>query len=223
MTLFISKSFSSSVFEKKSTIIHINIDDESLRVFARNFMVDMYKYSSCYKNIQNKEEFLEKLKSQDLSDESIIELYKNHNVNFDEMIDAKNAIDNDIKDLQNRNPELINSNIPEAQIWENIISQIQNGLDSHNPDWISVENQISEDLASLPSPSHVTSGELWGCIKTAIGISAGPGLGMGLLAETSTSLIIKTVTRMLIRNMGWWGAALFIIDFTVCIHEAEVN
>lgn len=198
-----------------------DFNDESLRLFAKNFIVHMYQYGHSYNNLSNRESFLNILNENNhTEDENLLkEIYASHGLDFEFCMDKINLIHNDIELLQNANPELINENISEQDMWRNIINAIDVGFSSNLPEWEIVKNEIEENLANECSCPGLTGQEVWDCLKNAVGLSLGAGLTVGAGAFYSASTIIKHVSKMLVRSFGWWGAALFIVDFTVCINE----
>ena len=85
-------------------------------------------------------------------------------------------------------------------------------------------NQIAADIDMIETYGAFTPGEVWKCLKEALGFGAGSIVSFAGWSRLSAGLplqeIIGVVSRWAIRHAGWIGAAVIVIDFGDCMYNS---
>ena len=211
-------SLESNQNNQKDDMVDYLVNSADFRNFTRNYIIHMYEYGIVFKPVlANKDPFLNELKTCDQEETTVAGIYAKYRISYDEMLDKKNIIDNDVNSLGNLIPEL--ATYGDAGSQEIILRAIDLGLVSSDAEWQSIRDLITADLQNINAPNALTATEIWGCIKGALGLTAAAGITLSTLVEASVPTIIKSVSATILKRFGWWGAALMIVDFSACIWD----
>ena len=68
-----------------------------------------------------------------------------------------------------------------------------------------------------------TADEVWNCAKQAVGIGAAGSLGTFALTKAGIKILTETITKIVVKNLGWVGVAITVADFSFCMYTAYYN
>lgn len=195
--------------------------DPLFKEFSYEFIARFKTYADFYgfAKMANKEEFLEELKACDGEIETAEKIYERYSIDFNGAMERKNAVDNILLKLFNDFPAL--QELEDEEAWKTISDAIDMVVDDP-------ANEVYEQKVMPPGEggllaNGVTVEEIWECLKKAVGVGAGSIISIGALkklAAEGIQQVIATITRLLAKRAGWFGAALMITEFVICLRDA---
>jgi len=185
--------------------------------FAKNFkyLADYYQTPSL---VSNKESFIQTLRNAG-NDEALVEAaHAKYGLSVKEITMRKYLLDNDVLQLYNSQPELLNYS--EQEFWE-IIKQSVALLKQS-----SLNNLIRSNSSGITSTA-ISLDEVWDCLKGAVGLGGGSMLGIaGLHALAQKKGIQKAVVSfaaIMAKNLGYIGLAITVFDFSSCMYKESMD
>lgn len=207
---------------------------ESFIRFAGNFMQDFYQLST-YVNTpdirSNRNTFLSGVQAAGDNETALQQQFAKHGLQFDQWANLKNKIDNDWLQLFLQLPEL--QQYSDTEILSIVKEGIRLGISSEDSRWKQmkihpVTTWSTNNITTLQMGGNATrslaidAGEIWNCLKDAIGVGSAGVLGIGALkklASEGMQAIVIAGTRILAKYAGWIGLSIMAIDFGVCISQ----
>lgn len=207
---------------------------ESFIRFAGNFMQDFYQLST-YLNTsdirKNRNTFLSGIQAAGDNETALQQHFAAHALQFDQWATLKNKVDNDWLQLFLQLPEL--QQYSDADILTIVKEGIRLGMSSEDARWKQMKIQPltawgTGSVTTLQNGRNTTrsmsidAGEIWNCLKDAIGVGSASVLGIGALkklASEGMQAIVMAGTRILAKYAGWIGLSIMAIDFSVCIYQ----
>ncbi|MBU3744748.1 MAG: hypothetical protein FGM61_09445 [Sediminibacterium sp.] len=207
---------------------------ESFVRFAGNFMQDFYQLSTYLNssNIRsNRNTFLSGIQEAGVNETALQQHFVQYALQFDQWVNLKNKVDNDWLQLFLQLPEL--QQYSDSDILAIVKEGIGLGMSSEDSRWKKMKAQpvtawSSANVTTLQVGGNATrslaidAGEIWECLKDAIGVGSASVLGIGALkklASEGMQAIVATGTRILAKYAGWIGLTIMAIDFGVCISQ----
>ena len=207
---------------------------ESFIRFAGNFMQDFYQLSSYLNTAEiraHRNLFLSGIQAAGNNEAALQQHFAAHALDFDQWANLKNKVDNDWLQLFLQLPEL--QQYSDQDILAIVTEGIRLGMSSEDARWKQMKIKpitpwSSANVTSLQMGGNATrslaidAGEIWECLKDAIGVGSASIIGIGALkklASEGMQAIVMTGTRILAKYAGWIGLSIMVIDFSVCVSQ----
>ncbi|MEI8109524.1 MAG: hypothetical protein WCH59_00930 [Chitinophagia bacterium] len=208
---------------------------ESFIRFAGSFMQDFYQLSSYLNTAEiraNRNKFLSGVQVAGENEAALQQHFAAYALQFDQWSEMKNKVDNDWLQLFLQLPEL--QQYSDSEILTIVKEGINLGISSDDSRWKKLKTQPitaygSGRLGTLQNGDNnvhtlgIDVGEIWNCLKDAIGVGSASIIGIGALkklASEGMQAIVMAGTRIMAKYAGWIGLSIMAIDFGVCIsHE----
>lgn len=221
------------IHSPQETASKIYLTDSFIR-FAGNFMQDFYQLSSYLNTAEvraNRDKFLYGVQVAGNSEAALQQHFAAYALQFDQWAAIKNKVDNDWLQLFIQLPEL--QQFSDTEIVSIVKEAIGLGMSSEDARWKQLKSQPitpwgTGKLGTLQNGGNskrtmgIDVGEIWNCLKDAVGIGAASIIGIGALkklASEGMQAIVTAGTRILAKYAGWIGLSIMAIDFSVCIYQ----
>ncbi len=191
--------------------------------FSNNYLSQFVKYSNYQSNILNAgnylrstqvESFYSEMSNENLSILEVEQIHSKYDLDFNKVVDMKNAMDNTLYDFCLNNPmvfELDNQDEFNTVIIDAISLVVAEGNISFNDDELNVIN------------GSITADEVWNCAKQAVGVSFISYLSLKGLQMAGAQIITQAITRALTRFAGPIGASILLADFGFCMYGESLD
>lgn len=208
-------------------------------VFSHDFITDfaaLMQYHRSPVMLSNKNAFLAQVKLAGNSETALTGAYRAFSLDYEKVLVLKNKLDNDLLKLVNQNPFL--QRFAEEQVQRILVTAVTTGLQSSDQRWTDAKAQINLDLknslrikpmqtdgqrsVSVIAAPGLSVDEVWACIKQALGVGTAGILGIGgvlQLAKQGIQTALISITKWVASKAGWFGLAITVIDFGVCVYK----
>lgn len=209
--------------------------------FTGHFIADfsaLMQYHRSGDVLANKTGFLSQVKLAGSNEAALSGTYQSFSLNYETAIALKNKIDNDLLQLLNQNRFLLR--FSEQQVHRIIVNAIDAGIHSNDEKWLDAKRNFRFEMgrglnnqgigtnglrtigANRMAVAELTLDEVWGCVKSALGFGATGILGiagMTKLAEQGIQQVVITASKWIAERVGWFGVAITLIDFGMCVYN----
>lgn len=185
--------------------------------FAKNFkyLADYYQTPSI---VSNKESFIQNLRNAGDNEVLLEAAHLKFGVSLKEIERRRKNLDNDLFQLCQAVPELINYSGDE--FWSVVKQSTTLLYKNSSSDLIRSNDTGIRNLAISPD-------EVWDCFKGAVGLGAGGMLGIaGLHALASKKGIQQAVVKfaaLMAKNLAYIGLAITVLDFSSCMYKESMD
>lgn len=223
--LFFAMSLMTACKKNEETVIKPSTSDMAQRLYLQKDFIDFagsfaknFKYLADYYQtpavLHDKQNFIESVKLAGDNIELLESTHSKYGLSLDEINTRKILLDNNILQLYNAQPALLNYSGEE--FWSIIKQSITLLKRSQSSNLIQSNDSGIKNMA-------ITIDEVWDCLKDAVGIGAGSMLGIaGLHALAQKKGIQQVVVKfaaLMARNMGYIGLAITVFDFSSCMYK----
>lgn len=208
--------------------------------FTGHFISDfsaLMQYHRSSAILADKNGFLAQVKLASGDGNALSGAYRSFALNYETAMGLKNRIDNDLLGLLNQHKFLLR--FSEEQVQRIIVKAIDEGVHSADQRWVDVKRSFRFDRGmAYDGRTTATNGlrttgtnrveaglsldEVWACVKSALGLGTASIIGIAgvtKLAEQGIQQVVITASKWIAERAGWWGLAITLIDFGVCIYN----
>ncbi|QYJ68837.1 hypothetical protein [Flavobacterium litorale] len=198
------KSNTQSNFDLSKNADFVKFTEE----YLNNFVA--YSYYQQSKLGNKAEDFKRSMNDENMSIQQVENVYTAYGLDFDVILDYQTQANNLVYNVYTSYPEF--DTMSEEQASSLIFTEMGEVIGG---------GQITIDNHDYPAV--ITPSEIWYCVVEAVGLGIASTIGMKQLKKNGVKIITKALTKTLSKFAGPIGAAIMIIDFGICLSDADAD